>query len=186
MQPIIVPAIDAAAPAAVHEHAAAIASRVARLEKSRGEVDAAVDSLRQSPLDTVGVFRKEDHFRETALDDLAVELHIRQDIKLLLAEHHDALAVLRREAFEAFERTKTEIEAKLVELGFHPVNPSVLDPHRIQPGWILAHPAVRQARDRDDELSGKTADRSAYRANEAAIVSIEAKIKGARARLGAV
>jgi hypothetical protein len=183
---ITVPAIDDDAPDELKERSKALAALVEKREKRLGKLDGSLRKLIEKPLETAGVWQGADAWREQLVDELAIELGLRRDAQALAEDHRDALQVLRRDAFAAAERAKTEIERKLIELGWRRRIDGVQDPSMIQPLFILSHPSVHATRARADELQRKVQDRSFAQSNAEAIAAVERKIVASRRKLAAV
>jgi hypothetical protein len=186
MAPIIVPAIDDDAPDELKRRAAKLAEQVTKRDARLADHDLSLQSLRDAPLETAGVMKGAHKWKETAFDELAVELRLRREVQELAAAHREALAKLRTEADAAFERTKADILQTLVGLGWHLQVSGCPDPGAILPIFYLSHPSVRAARNRADELQRKAQDRSLERSNAEAIQHIESKLTAGRERLAAV
>ena len=90
------------------------------------------------------------------------------------------------EAIDAHQHAQAGVRAKLVEIGYVDAPATAGIPGRIQPGWILAHPAVRAAKMEADSLRTRSGERTWQNDNLAALEQIEADLAAVRDRASQV
>jgi len=144
-----------------------------RIERHRG--------YRENVKEAIAKAQNSDPLAVDAVDEISVrqtqslvaqhlqeELQIREAIGEILPKFYEALSEEVQQAFERAEAAKAAIRKQLVALGYHDVPNHILDPHKIQQGWILAHPSVRAAADEHQSLRSQSAGRDLLTANERA------------------
>ncbi len=78
------------------------------------------------------------------------------------------------------------IRKKLGKLGYHDVEITANDPHKITPGMVAAHPTVFAAMQEHRSLQAKAGDNPAQQANDAAADAVRARLTAIRDRVSAV
>lgn len=156
-----------------------INGRIHELQKGRADFDAQVQRNREIDVTAVN-FDKLVQLKAQGPRLLQDELQLRNDLATVFEAVHEAYSAARTKAYEACEKAKVDVRAALVGIGYVDVAPTVQAPGKIEPGWILAHPKVHEARLKHDSLTGKSSDRTRANANREAIKSVKASLERVR------
>jgi hypothetical protein len=114
-----------------------------------------IEQVRAGGGDLVSAFERSAGFEKRVADLVQREVELRRQVDGLLAERRNTLNVLAAKANSAFEAAKSDIERRLISIGYPPILPIRIDPSRILPGDVLKHPEVIAARQRAEELALK-------------------------------
>ncbi len=166
-----------------------VKSRVTKLGKRADDLNRAAAELQSD----IAAYRDVDHSSQPmdglALADQQVEVlraarQWRIDAAKVLDEYRSqVMPSLITQAVADHESAQHEVRELLVGIGYHDVPASVVDPSKIQPGWVMAHPRVLAAQGRLRELQDKQHDAALTRANAAAIDELTEQIRHAKSKM---
>jgi len=83
------------------------------------------------------------------------------------------------EAFAELEKSQATVRKKLVRAGYIDCLPTEMIPGKLTPGMIQGHPLVIAARQRHDELRGRSVDISGRQENRRHIADLERSLSSA-------
>lgn len=116
---------------------------------------------------------------------LQEEIRVRRELNTLLPEIRAAIRKAHDVAIATHEKVQAELRQALVGLGYvdAPVTHGIQG--TIEPGWIMKHPKVREARGYADELAAMAGSSHQERDNGTAIADVLATLTAIRDRAAA-
>ncbi len=160
-------------PAEISKTADKLDQTFTTITERREEFDQQQRDVREQPVESVDVFAVADRLRQVRHGLLRDELQARRSLDTYIAEFQAWTREAATAAFQGFEKSQATIRRKLVRLGYIDALPTEVVPGKLLPGMLAGHPLVIAARQRHEELRGRSVDFSARQENRRGIVDLE-------------
>jgi hypothetical protein len=162
----------------------AINEQIARILTNRAGIDESVSKTSDESLESLN-FDNLLAFPATKAHTISVlqeEIHARRELSTMFKDIRAALRKAHDAAIATHEKVQAELRQALVGLGYVDAPVTLGVQGTIEPGWIMKHPKVREARGYIDELAAMANDASHERNNEAELGTLLATLAAIRDR----
>lgn len=152
--------IESKLPAALQKKRAALFQELTKIGEAAGALAGDREAFRQLPATklTPSTRANAQGFADREISLLQSEIRVINSLGELHSEYLGALSALHTAAYAALDKSMADVRKRLVSIGYHDVLPDDPDPSKIQPGWIFAHPDVRDAKILLDEIGNAPRD----------------------------
>lgn len=160
-------------PAALSKQADKLDQTFTAITERRQEFDQQQKDVREQPVESVDVFAVADRLRQVRHGLLRDELQARRALDDYICEFRKWSQEAATAAFQGFEKSQATARRRLKKIGYIDVPATEVAPGKLLPGMIQGHPLVIAARQRHEELRGRSVDFSARQENRRHIADLE-------------
>ncbi len=156
----------------INERRTALAARQQTLKQE-------MEAVREVPVEEMNL----EPIKGLASERIAIiqeEIAYRREFIQLHEKVREAVVERWNVQIDFVEQAKAEIEQALLGLGYHPRSSGNPDPCKIQPGWILSHPRVREESEYLTFLQSTAHNRDLVKLNEQLLADAEHELNSLR------